>query len=64
MHCSWKCKLSGATMESSIGSSQKLNIELLHDPAISLLSYLEEMKTLIREVICISTFICSIIYNN
>jgi len=42
-------------------SSKKLNIELPHDPAISLLGiYLKKMKTLIREVIYTSMFIAAL----
>ena len=37
MHCWWECKNGLDAVETSLTSTQKLNIQLLYDPAIPLL---------------------------
>lgn len=47
MHCSWECKNGLGAVETSLTSTQKLNIQLLYDPAIPLLhTYKRENKTM------------------
>ena len=59
LHCWWECKLVQPLWRIVWRFIKKLKIELLYDPAISLLGIYQE-KTITRKEACISMFIAAL----
>ena len=64
LHCWWECRLVQSLWKKVWRFFRKLKIELLYDPAISLLGiYVEKIEALIRKDTCTPMFI-AVIYNS
>ena len=63
LHCWWECKLVQPLWRTVWRFLKNLEIELLYDPAISLLG-MHTKETRIKRDTCTPTFHCSTIYNS